>query len=69
MVEWCICIAIFREPTPAAGTTKQPLKISESGEFDNLVSGPANPKALGVEKRKLQGLIPDRPLLDHAVLI
>jgi len=48
-----------REPTPAAGTTKQPLKISESGEFDNLVSGPANPKALGVEKRKLQGLIPD----------
>jgi len=43
-----------------------PLKISESGEFDDLVSGPTKPKALGIEKRKLQGLIPDRTLLDHA---
>jgi hypothetical protein len=52
-------LSLHREAAPAAGVPKPQLKISASEEFDDLIAGPAKPRP-GTEKRKLQGLIPER---------
>ncbi len=49
---------LFRESAPAVA--KPTLRISASGDFDDLLAASSKTKSSSGERRKLQGLIPDR---------